>query len=101
MKRKEFLEIVALAKLGTYKGGLGYEELTPFDGIALHRERRIASLNGMIRWLRIQCLQFDGEWDMEELENCQIYSQRIDLIPPEPKHLTQDLTNYFERLYGG
>ena len=54
--------------------------MKPLDGIGLHKERRMISEAGAITFLRYQGMMLNGQWDFEELENCQHYFLRVDLV---------------------
>ena len=88
MKRQEFLKLVKEAELGSVlpeiPEGKAWEVLdsylSPFDGIALHRERVIAKKEQAITFIRYQAMQFNGLWDTQELENLAYYFKRVDLV---------------------
>jgi hypothetical protein len=82
MNRKQFIELVKEAEKGSvYKDEVDlWEQLKPFDGLALHKERRMATKNSAISFIRYQALQMNGNWDWDELETLQYCFKRVDLI---------------------
>jgi len=82
MNRKTFISLVKEAENGSvFKDDEDLNELMrPFDGLALHKERRMVTKNAAITCIRYQALQLNGKWDYEELENLQHYFKRVDLI---------------------
>ncbi len=49
-------------------------------GIFSDKSRRLATVKICAWWLRYHCLQFNSTWDMQELENHQIYFRKVDLL---------------------
>lgn len=83
MKTSEFRRLVSLAKTNPELSRP--EELESLCGLALHRERRFVSEGGAIAFIRYQAMQFNGQWDFEELENLRYCFRRVDLL-----HLNRD-----------
>jgi len=88
MKRQDFLKLVKEAELGSVlpeiPEGKVWEVLddylSPFDGIALHKNRVIAKKDQAITFIRFQGMQFNGMWDTQELGNLAYYFKRVDLV---------------------
>ncbi|MBU0959519.1 MAG: hypothetical protein KKB31_06240 [Nanoarchaeota archaeon] len=84
MKRKDFIKLVNEANNIYYQSDEeavdALEQSSNLDGIALHNERRMVTKIGAIAFIRWQALQFNGNWNNEELENCAHNFKRVDLI---------------------
>lgn len=84
MNRRDFVKLVKKAEAGPAveldDEGHWMSVMDPLWGIALHQERRMVSEAGAITFLRYQGRMFNGQWDFGELENCQHYFKRVDLV---------------------
>lgn len=80
MKRAEFLQIVKKAKNLTISETVKVSALDLFFGCALHRDRIISTVEQFAYILRYQALQFNNEWDNEELANMAEIAKRVDLV---------------------
>lgn len=80
MKRAQFLQIVKTAKILPVSEASKSSSMDLFHGCALHKERIISTVEQFVYMLRYQALQFNGEWDNEELENMAEIAKRVDLV---------------------
>lgn len=76
MKLKDFHDICkrALEMNGNINNATNLTE------IYLHNERRLSTRNTAAAFVRWHALNFNGSWDMVELENIRIAFKRVDLI---------------------
>ena len=87
--RQEFIRIVSLAKTNPELSRP--DELESLIGLGRHKERRMVTEGGAIAFIRYQAMQFNGNWDYEELESLGFCFRRVDLI-----ELSRDeLKNHF------
>lgn len=56
------------------------QAIDALGGIAYGTDRRIATTKQCAWWVRYHGLMFNGEWDMTELANTQIYFRKVDLL---------------------
>jgi hypothetical protein len=82
MTRKQFIELIKEAEKGpVFKDSEElWDMMKPFDGLALHKERRFATKEAAISFIRYQALQLNNSWDYDELETLQYCFRRVDLI---------------------
>lgn len=83
MTNKQFKEIFTMAKNHEYDANktLESETFNIFNGIAIDRTKRVATKKHCAYMINWQCLYFNGEYDMQELENQQyLFTKYIDLL---------------------
>jgi hypothetical protein len=56
------------------------QAIVALGGIAYGTDRRLATTKQCAWWVRYHCLFINGSWDMQELENHQIYFRKVDLL---------------------
>ena len=60
------------------------------EGIAIERDRRVATIKQCAWFLRYHCVMFNGQWDMEELLNFREWYKKVDLLDIEPTNNTNN-----------